>query len=177
MISYWFSEATKQNQIGPILKCLVLLESSTAWGDMPDSPKAGSFFRRTLRNLLGFAVSEETGYALILSFSTFALRLFSLLLVFCTWESLSFTWMGSSLASDPCVLDLKDLLLLATSTKQFKGFQRSNFASHGSAPFSVPLLGMDWLPSQGDKLCAKQKFKHNISKLMPIQSRKSNEPR
>lgn len=156
MIAHWFSEATKENQIGPSLKSLLLEECSTAWGDMPDSPRAGSFFFRILRNLLGFDVSEETRWGLILSFSTFALRLFSLFLVFCTWESLSFTGMVSSLASDPCALDLKDLLLLATSTKKFKGFQRSNFASHGSAPFSVSLLGLDWLPPQGDELCSKK---------------------
>lgn len=146
MVSHWFSEATKENQIGPLLKSLSLVESTTAWGDMPDSPK-GSFFLRTLRDLFGFAVSEETGKGLIFSSSTFALRLFSLFFIFCTWELFSVTWTGSGLASDPCVFDLKDLVLLATSTKQFKGFQRSNFASHVSAPFSVSLFGVDWLPS------------------------------
>lgn len=61
LISHWFSEATKENQIGPVLESLLLAESSTAWGDMPDSPEAVSFFLRILRNLFGFAVSEETG--------------------------------------------------------------------------------------------------------------------
>lgn len=173
MISYWFSEATKENQIGPPLKSLLPVESTTAWGDMPDSPK-GSFFLRTLRNLLGFAVSEETGNGLILSSSTFALRFFSLFLIFCTWEPLSFAWAGSGLASDPCILlDFKDLVLLATSTKQFNGFQRSIFASHVLESFSVTLFGADWLPSL---CCSKLKFKHkNVSKPVPIQCQKSNE--
>jgi hypothetical protein len=81
MISYWFSEAIKENQIGPLFKCLLLVESTTAWGDTPDSPN-GSFFLRTLRNLFGFAVSEQTGKGLLSSSSTSALRLFSLFLIF-----------------------------------------------------------------------------------------------
>lgn len=115
--SHWFSEAAKENQIESFHKRFLSVASRTAWGDILDSPKTGSFLGRTLRNLLGFAVSEETWSVIIFSSSTFALRFFSLILAFSTLASLSVTFMDSSLASDACTLDLKGLLLLAASAK------------------------------------------------------------
>jgi len=117
MFSHWFSEAAKENQIESFHKRLLSLASRTAWGDILDSPKTGSFFGRTLRNLLGFAASRETWSVLIFSSSTFALRLFSLILAFSALVSLSVTFTDSGLALEACTLDLKDLLLLAASAK------------------------------------------------------------
>lgn len=151
--SYWSSEATNENQTGPILlPCFGPYALSTACGERTESPNPEALFRRILRNFFGVTVSEVAGSVIFFSSSIFVLHLSSLFLLLHIWASTLGTWVGSNLESEPCELNFKDLVLFATSTKQFKGFQRSNFPSHDSSPFLTSLF-MCWLGSAEEIHC------------------------
>ena len=161
VISYWFSEATNENQIGQfLLPRLAPAALSTTCAGVHISPDADILFRPTARILLRFTgpgsktapfLSSWTfilcpcSLILVLGMQTSPSAAFSgsaLALVLGIYTSLSGALNGSNLARDvPWELNLEDLVLFAASTRQFNGVHRSTFPSHGSASFSVSLLG------------------------------------
>lgn len=147
--SYWSSEATNENQIGHfLLFFLPPCTSSIACAEADGLPTV--FFWSTAPNLL-LLTSPRSDNILLWSSLSFDLCLCSLILILgtCiallgTCTALSRALTGSKLTgAEYCRLCLEDFVLLAASTRQFKGFHWSTFPFHTPASFSLSLLG-DW---------------------------------